>query len=47
MPFLSSTNAPNSVVLTTLPVYVSPTSGDFVSAAMAEIAASAFVPSVA
>ena len=47
VPFLSSTNAPKSVVFTTFPVYVSPTSGSFVSAAIAEIAASAFVPSVA
>ena len=47
VPFFSSTNAPNWVVLTTLPVYVSPTSGSFVSALIAAIAASAFVPSVA
>ena len=47
MPFFSSTNAPKSVVLTTRPVYVSPTSGSFVIAAIAEIAASPFVPSVA
>ena len=31
MPFFSSTNAPNWVVFTTLPVNVSPTSGSFVS----------------
>ena len=44
VPFFSSTNAPNWVVLTTLPVYVSPTSGSFVSPLIAAIAASAFVP---
>ncbi len=46
VPFFSSTNAPKSVVFTTLPVYVSPTSGDLVRAWIAEIAASPFVPSV-
>ena len=43
MPFFSSTNAPKSVVLTTLPVNSSPTSGSFVSAVIAAIAASPFV----
>ena len=47
MPFFSSTKAPNCVVFTTLPVKVSPTSGSLVSAAIAPIAASALVPSVA
>ena len=43
MPFFSSTNAPKSVVFTTLPVNSSPTSGSFVSAVIAAIAASPFV----
>ena len=43
VPFFSSTNAPKSVVLTTLPVYSSPTSGSLVSAWIAAIAASPFV----
>ena len=47
MPFFSSTNAPKSVVLTTLPVYVSPGSGSFVIAWISEMASFAFVPSVA
>ena len=47
MPFFSSTKAPNWVVLTTLPVYVSPTSGSLVIDSIAAIAALAFVPSVA
>ena len=47
VPFFSSTNAPKSVVFTTLPVNWSPTSGSLVSAVIAAIAASPFVPSVA
>ena len=43
VPFFSSTKAPKSVVFTTLPVYVSPTSGSFVSDSIASIAAFAFV----
>ena len=43
MPFFSSTNAPNWVVLTTLPVYSSPTSGSLVIASIASIADAAFV----
>src|SRR5581483_4559380 len=46
VPFFSSTNAPKSVVLTTFPVYSSPTSGSFVSAWIAELAASACRPDV-
>ena len=47
MPFVSSTKAPNCVVLTTLPVYSSPTSGYLVSCVIAVIAALALSPSVA
>jgi hypothetical protein len=48
VPFFSSTNAPNCVVLTTFALrYSSPTSGLFVRPSIAAIAASAFVPSVA
>ena len=47
VPLASSMKAPKVVVLTTLPVYVSPTSGYFVSAFTAEMAASALMPSVA
>src|SRR6266508_3652543 len=47
VPFFSSTNAPKSVVFTTFPVYSSPTSGSFVRASMAAMAAWAFGPSVA
>ena len=43
VPFFSSTKAPNSVVLTTRPVYVSPTSGVLVSASIAAIAESDFL----
>ena len=43
VPFFSSTNAPKSVVFTTLPVNSSPTSGSLVSAVIAAIAASPFV----
>ena len=47
VPLVSSTNAPNWVVFTTLPVYVSPTSGSFVSDWIAAIAELALAPSVA